>query len=198
MFTRSMCRRRSCTCWRVRRIPVLHGHFHPSISRVSRAGPFSISRVPRTWSFRSHWHVGSTTASTTTASIIVAFSEAYLQIIKNGVRTYTHDITLQVFFFFLYTTPPIRRRLALSSSLQLLWIDCAVLGVAGRIALLGRNRGSRCSRIGYYWCKSTLRSRLGLMGGHWEGRRGGQLASYLSAHFVVSVDQCPWASVFRE
>lgn len=54
----------------------------------------------------------------------------------------------------------------------------------GRIALLGRNGVSRCSRIGYYWCKSTLRSRLGLMGVHWggcrRGRRGGQLAKAIS------------------
>ena len=94
-----------------------------------------------------------------------ALQHRLLHTYRYGVRTYTQDITLQVFFFFLYTTPPIRRRLALSSSLQLLWIDCAVLGVAGRLALLGRNRGSRCSRIGYYWCKSTLRSRLGLVCG---------------------------------
>lgn len=75
---------------------------------------------------RSHIRVGSATASTTTASVIVAFSEAYIRIIKNGVRTYTHDITLQVLLLFLYTTPPIRRRIAFSLSLHLLWIDCAV------------------------------------------------------------------------
>ena len=78
------------------------GHAHPALTGMWGAQSASILSalllVTADTVIRSHRHVGSTTASTTTASIIVAFSEAYIQIIKNGVRTYTHDITLQVFF----------------------------------------------------------------------------------------------------
>lgn len=154
----------------------------------------AFSRVTADMLISSHWHVGSTESidrshfsNSCNSSSALTYEWGALQhrsLLRLAKHTYgsakmAFGETLMISHFKSSSSSSARHRQIAAHSHShkpgLCSDPLCYMGnrvVVGRRIRLGRNGGSRCSRTGCYWCKSTGRSPLGLMGDHREGHGG--------------------------